>query len=73
MINGGTTVSNSSTVLNATSSILVIKVAFITGASPMIADGMVVAQLGGSGKGGLMALDLATGAEKWQVDGQPAM
>ncbi len=46
---------------------------FFTGVSPMVADGMVIAQLGGQGKGGLVALDLATGNEKWTCDGQPAM
>lgn len=45
---------------------------FFTSSSPMIADGMVIAHLGGQGKGALMAFDLATGAEKWKVDGQPA-
>ena len=46
---------------------------FFTASSPMIVDGMVIAHLGGGGNGALMAFDLATGAEKWKCDKQPAM
>jgi outer membrane protein assembly factor BamB len=46
---------------------------FFTSSSPLIADGMAIAHLGGAGNGGLMAFDLATGAEKWKCDQQPPM
>lgn len=39
---------------------------FYTASSPMILDGMAIAQLGGKGNGALMAFDLATGDVKWQ-------
>jgi outer membrane protein assembly factor BamB len=42
---------------------------FYTAVSPMIVDGMVVAQLGSEGSGALVALDLATGKEKWKWTG----
>ncbi len=58
---------------------------FYTSSSPIIADGLVVAQLGGQeggkgmGKGpkgkeagGVVAYDLATGQEKWRWTGAPA-
>ena len=38
---------------------------FFTSSSPLVVDGMVVAQLGGQGKGAIVALDLASGASKW--------
>ncbi len=45
---------------------------FYTSSSPMIVDGLAIAHLGGKGQGALMAFDLATGAEKWKADAQPA-
>jgi outer membrane protein assembly factor BamB len=42
---------------------------FFTGTSPMIVDGMCVIQLGGRANGTLVALDLATGNEKWKWSG----
>jgi outer membrane protein assembly factor BamB len=39
---------------------------FFTASSPLIADGLCVAQLGGEEKGGLFAYDLATGDLKWK-------
>ena len=39
---------------------------FFTSSSPMIADGMAIAQPGGQGTGGVVAFDLATGNVKWQ-------
>ncbi len=39
---------------------------FFTATSPIIVDGMCVTQLGGRGEGAIIALDLATGAEKWR-------
>ena len=41
---------------------------FFTSSSPMIVDGMAIAQLGGRGNGAIMAYDLATGEEKWRWD-----
>ena len=38
---------------------------FYTSASPLIEDGLCVAQLGGQADGGITAYDLKTGAEKW--------
>ena len=43
---------------------------FFTAMSPVIVDGMAVAHVGGKGKGGIIAFDLATGAEKWKWDGE---
>jgi outer membrane protein assembly factor BamB len=43
---------------------------FHTGFSPIIADGMAIAHLGGEGKGALMAFDLATGKIKWKWDAE---
>jgi len=43
---------------------------FFTSMSPMVVDGMVIAQLGGKGTGGILAYDLATGAEKWRWAGE---
>lgn len=46
---------------------------FFTSASPVVADGVVIAQVGGSGKGGIAAYDLASGDQKWLWDGgEPA-
>ena len=39
---------------------------FFTATSPIIVDGMVIAQLGGRGNGAIIAYDLATGDEKWR-------
>ncbi|HJQ81254.1 MAG TPA: PQQ-binding-like beta-propeller repeat protein [Lacipirellulaceae bacterium] len=39
---------------------------FNVGSSPIIVDSVVVAQLGGEDNGGIVAYDLATGAEKWR-------
>jgi len=39
---------------------------FFTSMSPIIVDGMVIAQLGGQGNGGILAFDLASGELKWQ-------
>ncbi|MBN1418022.1 MAG: PQQ-like beta-propeller repeat protein [Planctomycetes bacterium] len=42
---------------------------FFTAMSPIIADGMAIAHLGGRGKGAVIAFDLATGEPKWRCDG----
>jgi outer membrane protein assembly factor BamB len=39
---------------------------FFTASSPVVADGMCIAQLGGSENGGIIAYDLATGDPKWK-------
>jgi outer membrane protein assembly factor BamB len=39
---------------------------FFTAMSPMIVDGMCIAQLGGAGKGGIISYDLNTGDENWR-------
>ena len=39
---------------------------FYTSSSPIITDGLCIAQLGSESKGGIVAYDLATGAEKWK-------
>lgn len=39
---------------------------FFTSSSPMIADGLCIAQLGSEDKGGIVAYDLSSGAEKWK-------
>lgn len=39
---------------------------FFTSSSPLVADGLCIAQLGGENKGGIVAYDLATGDSKWQ-------
>jgi outer membrane protein assembly factor BamB len=41
---------------------------FYTATSPLIVDGLVIAHLGGSGKGQLVAYDLADGKVKWSYD-----
>ena len=42
---------------------------FFTSSSPLIADGLCIAQLGGEKEGGLVAYDLAGGAQKWKWTG----
>jgi outer membrane protein assembly factor BamB len=42
---------------------------FFTASSPLVADGLCVAQLGGPSDGTIAAFDLATGAEKWKWTG----
>ena len=39
---------------------------FFTASSPIIVDGMAIAQLGGKGNGAIIAFDLSTGNEKWK-------
>lgn len=39
---------------------------FFTAMSPIIVDGMCIAQLGGRGEGAIVAFDLATGNQKWR-------
>ena len=41
-----------------------------TAMSPIIVDGMCIAQLGGKGNGALIVFDLATGDQKWQWAGE---
>jgi outer membrane protein assembly factor BamB len=41
---------------------------FFTSMSPIVVDGMCISHLGGKDKGTLLALDLATGREKWKLD-----
>lgn len=41
---------------------------FYTASSPIIVNGMCIAQLGGKGGGAMMAFDLATGDDKWKAD-----
>jgi outer membrane protein assembly factor BamB len=43
---------------------------FFTAMSPIIVDGMAIAQLGGQGNGGIIAFDLASGEEKWRWAGE---
>ncbi|MGD0092815.1 MAG: PQQ-binding-like beta-propeller repeat protein, partial [Planctomycetota bacterium] len=42
---------------------------FFTSSSPMFADGVCVAQLGGAENGGIVAYDPATGGQKWKWTG----
>ncbi len=42
---------------------------FFAASSPLILDGICIAQLGGQGKGGIEAYDLATGETKWTWTG----
>ena len=42
---------------------------FFTASSPIVTDGLCVAQVGGSGNGGVVAYDLATGDQKWKWTG----
>jgi outer membrane protein assembly factor BamB len=39
---------------------------FYTSSSPLVVDGLCIAQLGGSDDGGIVAYDLASGVEKWR-------
>jgi outer membrane protein assembly factor BamB len=43
---------------------------FFTAMSPIIVDGMVIAHLGGQGKGAVISYDLTTGDQKWQWAGE---
>jgi outer membrane protein assembly factor BamB len=42
---------------------------FFTSCSPVVVDGLCIAQLGGEMKGAIVAYDLAAGNEKWQWTG----
>jgi outer membrane protein assembly factor BamB len=42
---------------------------FYTASSPIVADGLCIAQLGGESNGGIVAYDLATGDQKWKWTG----
>ena len=42
---------------------------FFTASSPLVVDGLCVAELGGDRNGGIVAYDLATGTEKWRWTG----
>lgn len=42
---------------------------FHPSSSPIIVDGLCIAQLGGQGNGGIVAYDLGTGDEKWKWTG----
>ncbi len=42
---------------------------FYTGMSPLLTDGLCIAHLGAKDKGTIVALDLATGKEKWKWEG----
>jgi outer membrane protein assembly factor BamB len=42
---------------------------FFTSSSPLIVDGLCIAQLGGEDEGAIVAFDLATGNEKWKWTG----
>ncbi|HWE93148.1 MAG TPA: PQQ-binding-like beta-propeller repeat protein [Tepidisphaeraceae bacterium] len=42
---------------------------FFTSSSPLITDGLVIAQLGGRDDGAVVAYDLATGEQKWKSGG----
>jgi outer membrane protein assembly factor BamB len=45
---------------------------FFTSASPVVTDGLCIATLGGGERGGVIAYDLKTGAEKWRWAGEGA-
>jgi len=45
---------------------------FFTSSSPLVADGLCVAEVGGDDKGGIVAYDVATGDEKWKWTGDSA-
>jgi outer membrane protein assembly factor BamB len=45
---------------------------FFTAMSPLVADGLCIAQLGGKTNGVVVAYDLASGAEKWKYSGDGA-
>jgi outer membrane protein assembly factor BamB len=42
---------------------------FFTASSPIVLDGLCIAQLGGPGNGGIAAYELASGTEKWKWTG----
>jgi outer membrane protein assembly factor BamB len=42
---------------------------FFVSSSPIVVDGLCIAQLGGENKGAIVAYDLATGTEKWKWTG----
>ena len=42
---------------------------FFVGMSPIVVDGLVIAHVGGTANGTIVAYDLATGAEKWKWTG----
>ena len=42
---------------------------FYTASSPIVTDGLCIAQLGGESNGGIVAYDLATGDQKWKWTG----
>jgi len=42
---------------------------FFTSSSPIIVDGLCIAQLGGPSKGSIVAYDLTSGDQKWKWDG----
>jgi outer membrane protein assembly factor BamB len=42
---------------------------FYTSSSPIVTDGLCIAQLGGESNGGIIAYDLASGSEKWKWTG----
>jgi PQQ enzyme repeat. len=44
---------------------------FFTSASPIIANGLCIAQLGGNNNGSVVAYDLTTGEQKWKWSGAP--
>src|SRR5882672_8870465 len=43
---------------------------FFTSASPIVTDGLCIAQLGGMESGGVIAYDITTGEEKWKWAGE---
>jgi len=45
---------------------------FLTSASPVVADGLCLAPLGGGDNGGVIAYQLASGEEKWRWNGDGA-
>src|SRR5262249_2730379 len=42
---------------------------FFTSSSPLVAQGLCIAELGGDRNGGIVAYDLASGTEKWRWTG----
>jgi outer membrane protein assembly factor BamB len=42
---------------------------FFTASSPIVLDGLCIAELGGGSNGGIVAYDLATGSQKWKWTG----
>jgi outer membrane protein assembly factor BamB len=45
---------------------------FYTSSSPIVTDGLCIAELGGESEGGIIAYDLATGDQKWKWTGDGA-